>query len=158
MRRNSHGGISRLDRKSGAAHASVQVPISCRHCEHPHCMKDCPVDAIHRALSGEVFIDDSCIGCGNCETNCPHDAIQMAPNQTRKLSLLSWVLLGLGPGPERELSESEKKSAKEQSGYKAVKCDGCMNLKGGPACVRACPTGAAIRIGPERFPELIMKR
>lgn len=154
----THGGISRLDRKSGAAHASVQVPISCRHCEHPHCMKDCPVDAIHRAVSGEVFIDDSCIGCGNCETNCPYDAIHMAPDQEKKTSLVSWLLFGLGPGPGEELSEMEKKAAKEQSGYKAVKCDGCMNLKGGPACVRACPTGAAIRIGPERFPELIMKR
>ncbi len=155
---DTHGGISRLDRKSGAAYASVQVPISCRHCEHPHCMKDCPVDAIHRALSGEVFIDDSCIGCGNCETNCPYDAIHMAPNQTRKSNLLSWMLFGLGPGPGEELSENMKKTAKEESGYKAVKCDGCKDLNGGPACVRACPTGAAIRIGPERFPELIMKR
>ena len=154
----THGGISRLDRKSGAAHASVQVPISCRHCEHPHCMKDCPVDAIHRAVSGEVFIDDSCIGCGNCETNCPYDAIHMAPEQGRTNSLLGWLLLGLGPAPGEEPSDQAKKAAKERSGAKAVKCDGCMNLEGGPACVRACPTGAAIRIGPERFPELIMKR
>ncbi|MDX1626761.1 MAG: 4Fe-4S dicluster domain-containing protein, partial [Wenzhouxiangellaceae bacterium] len=144
--------------KSGAGYASVQVPISCRHCEHPHCMKDCPVDAIHRARSGEVFIDDSCIGCGNCETNCPYDAIHMAPKQRRSGSLLSWLLMGLGPAPGEERSEQEKKKAKDESGSVAVKCDGCMDLKGGPACVRACPTGAAIRIGPERFPELIMKR
>ena len=154
----THGGISRLDRKSGAGYASVQVPISCRHCEHPHCMKDCPVDAIHRARSGEVFIDDSCIGCGNCETNCPYDAIHMAPKERRSGSLLSWLLMGLGPAPGEERSEQEKKKAKDESGSVAVKCDGCMDLKGGPACVRACPTGAAIRIGPERFPELIMKR
>ncbi|MGB0513513.1 MAG: cyclic nucleotide-binding domain-containing protein, partial [Wenzhouxiangellaceae bacterium] len=154
----THGGISRLDRKSGAAHASIQVPISCRHCEHPHCMKDCPVDAIHRALSGEVFIDDSCIGCGNCETNCPYDAIHMAPEPGRTTNLLSWLLLGLGPAPGGESSEHANKAEKDRAGHKAVKCDGCKDLKGGPACVRACPTGAAIRIGPERFPELIMKR
>lgn len=154
----THNGVSRLDRKSGVAFASVQVPISCRHCEHPHCMKDCPVDAIHRASSGEVFIDDSCIGCGNCETNCPYDAIHMAPNKPKETNLLSWLLFGLGRGPGEEMSDEEKHAAKEESGYKAVKCDGCMNLKGGPACVRACPTGAAIRIGPDRFPELIMKR
>jgi Fe-S-cluster-containing hydrogenase component 2 len=27
----------------------------------------------------------------------------------------------------------------------------CKELSGGPACVRACPTGAAIRVSPERF-------
>ena len=154
----THGGISRLDRKSGAGFASVQVPISCRHCEHPHCMKDCPVDAIHRARSGEVFIDDSCIGCGNCETNCPYDAIHMAPRQQEKTGLLSWLLLGLGSAPGEPQSEQARKAAKEASGTVAVKCDGCMELAGGPACVRACPTGAAIRIGPDRFSEVIMKR
>jgi ferredoxin len=27
----------------------------------------------------------------------------------------------------------------------------CSGIKGGPACVRACPTGAAIRVSPEEF-------
>jgi Fe-S-cluster-containing hydrogenase component 2 len=36
-------------------------------------------------------------------------------------------------------------------GKKAVKCDMCKDLAGGPACVRACPTGAAIRVHPEEF-------
>ena len=27
----------------------------------------------------------------------------------------------------------------------------CSGIEGGPACVRACPTGAAIRVAPERF-------
>jgi cGMP-dependent protein kinase 2 len=27
----------------------------------------------------------------------------------------------------------------------------CSGIDGGPACVRACPTGAAIRVGPEKF-------
>ena len=27
----------------------------------------------------------------------------------------------------------------------------CAGIKGGPACVRACPTGAAIRVAPEEF-------
>jgi Fe-S-cluster-containing hydrogenase component 2 len=34
---------------------------------------------------------------------------------------------------------------------KAVKCDMCMDLPGGAACVRACPTGAAIRVSPDEF-------
>ena len=27
----------------------------------------------------------------------------------------------------------------------------CSGIDGGPACVRACPTGAAIRVSPEAF-------
>jgi Fe-S-cluster-containing hydrogenase component 2 len=27
----------------------------------------------------------------------------------------------------------------------------CSGIEGGPACVRACPTGAAIRVAPEQF-------
>jgi hypothetical protein len=38
----------RLDPKP-ARRSPACVPTSCRHCEHPHCMKDCPPDAIHRA-------------------------------------------------------------------------------------------------------------
>jgi Fe-S-cluster-containing hydrogenase component 2 len=34
---------------------------------------------------------------------------------------------------------------------KAIKCDMCAGIDGGPACVRACPTGAAIRVSPEEF-------
>jgi Fe-S-cluster-containing hydrogenase component 2 len=33
----------------------------------------------------------------------------------------------------------------------AIKCDMCSGIEGGPACVRACPTGAAIRVAPEKF-------
>jgi cGMP-dependent protein kinase 2 len=33
----------------------------------------------------------------------------------------------------------------------AVKCDMCKDLPHGPACVSACPTGAALRVSPERF-------
>jgi Fe-S-cluster-containing hydrogenase component 2 len=40
----------------------------------------------------------------------------------------------------------------------AVKCDVCASLKGGPACVRACPTGAAIRIHAEDVLELARQR
>ncbi|MGH8090980.1 MAG: cyclic nucleotide-binding domain-containing protein, partial [Rudaea sp.] len=94
----THGGTSRLNREAGPTFASVHVPTSCRHCEHPHCMKDCPPDAIHRAPNGEVFIADNCIGCGNCERNCPYGVIRLAAvdPQRRRPSLWSWLLLGAG--------------------------------------------------------------
>ena len=143
----THDGTSRLDREAGPSFAQIHVPTSCRHCEHPHCMKDCPPDAIHRSPGGEVFIADTCIGCGNCEKNCPYGVIQMAPvtPKTRRPSLMAW-LLGLGPEPGMTPVVKDKTLAK-----KAVKCDMCKDLEGGAACVRSCPTGAALRVSPEKF-------
>jgi len=150
---DSHEGLSRLDREAGRTYAHLHVPTSCRHCEHPHCMSDCPPDAIHRGPDGEVFIDDSCIGCGNCQRYCPYGVIRMDKEPPKKPSLLNWLFFGFGPGP----GEPDKQWAADHSDpsvekpKKAIKCDMCAGIKGGPACVRACPTGAAIRVAPEEF-------
>ena len=95
----THEGVSRLDRSAGPSLHSLHLPTSCRHCEHPHCMRDCPPSAIHRLPNGEVFIDDTCIGCGNCQSNCPYGVIRMEQAPTPKAGLLQWLLLGRGPGP-----------------------------------------------------------
>ncbi len=150
----THGGVSRLDREAGASFAQVHIPVACRHCEQPHCMKDCPPNAIRRSESGEVFIDDTCIGCGNCQSNCPYDVIRMVYEAPKKPSLLSWLAFGTGPGPGEEYKYHPTDAAKAR-GKKAVKCDACVNVASGPACVTACPTGAAIRIGPEQFVDLV---
>jgi CRP-like cAMP-binding protein/Fe-S-cluster-containing hydrogenase component 2/thioredoxin reductase len=147
----THGGTSRLDREAGPSFAQVHVPTSCRHCENPQCMTECPPDAIRRAANGEVYILDSCIGCGNCERNCPYGVIQMAAPAPEKPGLWSWLLFGMGPGPG---GKAEPQLADGDTPKKAVKCDMCKDLAGGPACVRACPTGAAIRISPDQFVEL----
>ncbi len=150
---DSHDGLSRLDREAGRTYAHLHVPTSCRHCEHPHCMADCPPNAIHRGPTGEVTIDDSCIGCGNCQRNCPYGVIRMDKVPPKKPWLISWLLFGQGPGP----GEPDRKWAYKQSPKgvevpkKAIKCDMCSGQSGGPACVRACPTGAAIRVSPEQF-------
>lgn len=143
---DTHEGTSRLDRSAGPSFQNIHIPTSCRHCEHPHCMKDCPPDAIRRSENGEVMIDDSCIGCGNCQRNCPYKVIQMAPKAPpKKGNLISWLLLGLGDKPGERSGQYDPNAIK-----KAVKCDMCSGAKGGPACVRACPTGAAMRISPEK--------
>lgn len=153
----THGGVSRLDREAGASYARLHIPVACRHCEQPHCMKDCPPNAIRRSESGEVYIDDTCIGCGNCESNCPYDAIHMAYPAPKKPGLLSWLLLGKGPGPG-ETPHYEPTPEAKAAGKKAVKCDACVGQLNGPACVAACPTGAALRVGPERFIDLVEER
>jgi Fe-S-cluster-containing hydrogenase component 2 len=55
-------------------------------------------------------------------------------------------MLGVGPEPGLEPAPKSKDIPK-----KAVKCDMCKDLPGGAACVRACPTGAALRVSPESF-------
>ncbi len=143
-----HDGTSRLNREAGPTFANIHVPTSCRHCENPYCMKDCPPDAIHRNPNGEVFIESTCIGCGNCQRSCPYGVIQMAQinPKRRPPSLLAWLLTGLTTEPGCESAFHD-----DELGKKAVKCDMCKDLPGGASCVRACPTGAAIRVSPEKF-------
>lgn len=138
----THGGYSRLDRKGGKSFAAIQIPISCRHCENPLCMLDCPPDALTRKPDGEVVIRDSCIGCGNCVANCPYGVIQLVYEKPKAFSLLTFF----------GLRKAEKGPAK------AAKCDMCSELSGGPACVRACPTGAAMRVNPNKLKQIITEK
>ena len=108
-------------------------------------MIDCPPDAIHRSAQGEVFVGDSCIGCGNCQANCPYSVIQMATHQGMSQPSLWRLVLGLAP-KVRQLRNPVTAEHK-----RAVKCDMCYGVVGGAACVRACPTGAAFRINPEEL-------
>ena len=148
---DSHDGLTRLDREAGRTYAHLHVPTSCRHCEHPHCMADCPPNAIKRGPDGEVVIDDTCIGCGNCQRNCPYGVIRMDSVPPPKPPLFSWLLFGAGPGPGEPDYKWRKKNTPAETPKKAIKCDMCSGIEGGPACVRACPTGAAIRVAPEAF-------
>jgi CRP-like cAMP-binding protein/Fe-S-cluster-containing hydrogenase component 2 len=140
----THGGQTRLDRQHGPSFASVHVPVSCRHCEGAPCLQDCPPgDAIVRDAHGVVRIyEDKCIGCGNCANACPYGVIFMveAPHQTPWWERFNLWHLVSKPTPAAETHRGI-----------AVKCDLCAGLKGGPACVRSCPTGAAIRVTPEYF-------
>lgn len=136
----THDGVSRLDREAGPTYETMHIPTSCRHCENPHCMTDCPPDAIKRSASGEVFIEDSCIGCGNCARSCPYGVIQLASLDNKKTGILSRLFA--------------KNDASEKAPKKAVKCDMCRDYEGGPSCVRACPTGAAVRVAPQALIQL----
>jgi Fe-S-cluster-containing hydrogenase component 2 len=154
----THGGTSRLDRAAGPTFANVHVPTSCRHCENPHCMKDCPPDAIRRTPNGEVYIRDNCIGCGNCERNCPYGVIHMAGPAPAQPSLFSWLLFGGGPDAQGDAGHGgadHGAAGKPKAPKKAVKCDMCKDQSGGPACVRACPTGAALRVSPAEFIDFV---
>ena len=137
-------GQTRLKR-TGQKFANILIANSCRHCENPLCMTDCPPgDAIARDPRGEVYIRDNCIACGNCAANCPYDNIFMVHTK-EQWSLLDWVKQSVGiPTPPPTSSRSLP-----------VKCDLCRGLDGGPACVRNCPTGAVLRLTPEEYSRTI---
>jgi Fe-S-cluster-containing hydrogenase component 2 len=106
-------------------------------------MLDCPPDALTRMPNGEVIIKDSCIGCGNCTRNCPYGVIQLVYDHKPEGFSLINMLFGKG------------ESSKEKGPAKAAKCDMCGHLDGGPACVRSCPTGAAMRVNPRQMLRII---
>ncbi len=128
---------------TGIRFYNLLAPNSCWQCENPLCMLDCPPDAIARDPHGEVYIKSNCIGCGNCERNCPYDNIFMV-HKKEKFSLFGWIASLFQPAHETATAPTV-----------AVKCDLCRGIRGGPACVRHCPTGAAIRLTPGEYRDTV---
>ncbi len=135
---------------TGIRFYNLLAPNSCWQCENPLCMTDCPPDAIGRDPHGEVFIRSNCIGCGNCEKNCPYGNIFMVHEKPER-GLFGWLAGLFFPDSEAATAEVGRTLA--------VKCDLCAELAGGPACVRSCPTGAAIRVdSPQEVRRLVDER
>lgn len=144
---STHQGQTRLHRTEGNIFGNLLVPSSCRHCENPMCLTDCPPgNAILRDKNGEVYIDPGrCIGCGNCAKNCPYGNIFMVhPAKVEEVGPVNRLLNIIGLGG--------RSTHHEESGeMKAIKCDLCKDMGHGPACVRICPTGAAFRVSPNEY-------
>ncbi len=134
-------GHSRLDRaKQNLQVGNYHFPGACYHCDDPKCLL-CSVDGIIRLPSGEIQIQSNhCIGCGACAERCPYDNIRMVERQAPNNSIFSLIKKALG-----------KSAQKNEIKNLAVKCDLCVDYNNGPACVRSCPTGAAMRVEPENL-------
>jgi Fe-S-cluster-containing hydrogenase component 2/CRP-like cAMP-binding protein len=156
-------GHSRLNRK-GMVVGNISITTACRHCQDPVCML-CSRAGIARHPSGEVYITDSCIGCGICAERCPYDNISIVtleeednsvPSGWQRFSafftkgggkergrkVLPVIASGANPVPTDPVEEMRKKVA--------IKCDLCAGYDN-QACVQACPTGAALRVQPAQF-------
>jgi Fe-S-cluster-containing dehydrogenase component len=135
---STHGGRPRFVRE-GDRYDNFLIARSCYHCEDPVCLIGCPTGAIRRENVGEVVaVDDNiCIGCGNCASKCPYDAIVM--HDTGE----TW--------PDTALPEFLRGRERRV----ASKCDLCYESDAGPACVNNCPHACAFRISSiEDFQEL----
>lgn len=115
--------------RHGPTHNNIQVTNACMHCVDPVCMIGCPTGAIARnQADGRVMIDDRiCIGCGTCANSCPYNNIQLVEIRDSSGGFIV-------------------DEATQQPIVKATKCDLCYGQLGGPACERACPHDALIRI------------
>lgn len=115
--------------RQGPISDRIMVANACMHCQDPVCMIECPTGAISRhADEGVVVINDlTCIGCGSCAKNCPYDAIRMVEIRHRDGTYI--------------LDQKTRMPIP-----KATKCDLCVDQLGGPACQRACPHDALIRM------------
>jgi CRP-like cAMP-binding protein/Fe-S-cluster-containing dehydrogenase component len=137
---DAHDGVTRLVRE-GLRYDKYLVATSCRQCRDPLCMVGCPVGSIRRRNSLEVIIEDWCIGCGLCASNCPYGNISMhsfavdTPDLERPSP-------GAGVGAPRQTKASTRR--------KATGCDLCTE-QSEPSCVYACPHDAAHRVEPLTF-------
>lgn len=123
--------------RSGPIQNNIMVANACMHCEDPVCMIECPTGAIHRLVEeGQVTINDqTCIGCSTCASNCPYNAIRMVEVRQQGGDFI-------------------RDDIKHAPIVKATKCDLCADQWGGPACQRACPHDALVRMDMSDVQEL----
>ncbi|MEW6130696.1 MAG: cyclic nucleotide-binding domain-containing protein [Acidobacteriota bacterium] len=156
-RRGIH--IIRLSAAKLGARQSVLSPEVCMHCADPECLTGCPTGAIGRFEQGQVDIEPKlCIGCGDCATQCPYDAISMVPRKRATPDTnknFAWRikdLLRLQPDPLPAAVDATEDLV-------AVKCNLCTGTTLNPAknqkakysCEENCPTGALARITPSQY-------
>ncbi|NVB39544.1 cyclic nucleotide-binding domain-containing protein [Pseudenhygromyxa sp. WMMC2535] len=138
--------LTRLRTSADQGASELLLPNSCQHCKNPACMIDCPTGAIGRDVEGEVFIREAlCTGCGACAKACPWENIRMAPRALDPRR---------APSEQFDLSlrrAAERRGASLEAMFPevATKCDLCRDYQA-PACVQSCPTGAIVRLEPQR--------
>ncbi|MEP6819485.1 MAG: cyclic nucleotide-binding domain-containing protein [bacterium] len=137
----------------------VLSPQVCMHCKDPECLTGCPTGSIFRDPRGYVDIDPAtCIGCFDCATQCPYDAISMvprngAPEVTFDLMGTLRRTFSLSTPPPAPLTQTPADDVV------AIKCNLCehtpLNPQGAPrqaySCEENCPTGALLRVDPVRY-------
>jgi len=134
---DAHDGETRLVR-DGLRFENFLVATSCRSCTDPYCLVGCPVNAIFREGDKEIVIEDHCIGCGQCATNCPYGNITMYGHED-----------GYRQEGERKIPVIRQR---------ATTCDQCKSIGGTPRCVYACPHEAAFRMSGEQLTTLVAER
>lgn len=156
LRRGIH--IERPIKPQSKSIQHVLSPEVCLHCQDPECLTGCPTGAIGRLPGGQIDIEPrTCIGCGDCATQCPYNAISMVPrkpaappSQFFGARIREWFSL-TPPTLPAAVTDTED--------LLAVKCNLCNNTPLNPAgahhhvysCQENCPTGALVRVNPKEY-------
>jgi len=124
----THNNNPRFTRE-GPKYGRFQIAQACMHGIDPVCMIGCPTGAIHREPDSGLAVinDDTCIGCKTCANSCPYQNIRMVEIRNAQ-------------------GELYRDAESQLPIQKATKCDFCLGQLSGPACVRACPHDALVRI------------
>lgn len=153
-------------KKPNSSIQSVLVPEVCMHCHDPECLTGCPTGAIARFPNGEIDIHPpTCIGCGDCATQCPYNAISLIPRPGKGEDLPA------KPAFARLRSVFSLGAAKlpapvtQTESLLAVKCNLCKDTGLNPpgaktaaySCEENCPTGALVRVNPHEYFDEINK-
>jgi Fe-S-cluster-containing dehydrogenase component/CRP-like cAMP-binding protein len=156
LRRGIH--ITRPVKPQSNSIQHVLAPSVCLHCQDPECLTGCPTGAIGRFSEGQIDINPkTCIGCGDCATQCPYNAITMIP---RKPVLAA--ASGIGGKLKSWFSLAQPKMpppVTDTENLLAVKCNLCENTPLNPkgakraafSCQENCPTGALVRVNPREY-------
>ena len=96
---------------------TVNVPMSCLHCEEAACVSVCPTGASYKRDDGIVLIDpEKCMGCNYCAWACPYGAREL----DQQAGVMKKCTLCVDRIYDERLAPEERQ----------------------PACVLACPTSA----------------
>ena len=155
LRRGIHIERPRQIGKEATQHALA--PSVCMHCKDPECLTGCPTGAIFRDPKGQVDINMlTCIGCFDCATQCPYNAITMVPragSPTVPLDLKSRI------NNLFSFNVQKPAAAVESDDMVAIKCNLCESTPLNPggalrpaySCEENCPTGALVRVNPQEY-------
>lgn len=136
----------------------VLSPQVCMHCKDPECLTGCPTGSIFRDPRGYVDIDPAtCIGCFDCATQCPYDAITMVPRGAG--GIVKFDLFGTLKKTLSLSATAVTLPAETADDVVAIKCNLCEHTSLNPqgarrqaySCEENCPTGALVRVDPVKY-------
>jgi Fe-S-cluster-containing dehydrogenase component/CRP-like cAMP-binding protein len=137
----------------------VLSPQVCMHCKDPECLTGCPTGSIFRDPRGYVDIDPAtCIGCFDCATQCPYDAITMVPRNIGD-PMVTFDLMGTLKRTFSLATAPAPLPYGPSDDVVAIKCNLCehtpLNPQGAKkqaySCEENCPTGALLRVDPVKY-------
>jgi Fe-S-cluster-containing dehydrogenase component/CRP-like cAMP-binding protein len=121
----------------------VLAPSVCLHCQDPECLTGCPTGAIGRYPDGQIDINPkTCIGCGDCATQCPYNAITLVPRTADKPKAPA-APRQKGPDSSKQATPAASNTEAKSSGWFGrfkKRCDRLLRVYGiTPAEVKLAP-------------------